>query len=406
MRGLRTFLVLLFAVTCVAQNSDKPKVRAITGFVRLTPSDMDQRLNEALQMLRSAKAVYEKRGYQVESVRITTQPFPEIVKGMSQADALALLQKFDAWVQKESVLGNIGPAKMHDADPNDGVELLKQVLTKTKVLNASMIVADQDGIHWNSVRAAASVVKYAAENSERSQGTFSFTAIAMLAPYAPFYPGSYHTGPGHEFAIGLEGANVVQHVFATTTMANAAADLTRELSKYAVECEAIAKEIAKSTGWAYKGLDPTPAPLAKVSIGAAIESLTKTKFGGSGTMTAAAAITQAVKAVPVQQIGYSGLMVPVLEDETLAQRWSEGTFNIDSLLAYSAVCGTGLDTIPLPGDVTEDQLARIIGDMATLAFKWRKPLSARLQPVAGKKVGDRTDYNDPYLTNAVLQPLP
>jgi hypothetical protein len=79
---------------------------------------------------------------------------------------------------------------------------------------------------------------------------------------------------------------------------------------------------------------------------------------------------------------------------------------MDMLLAYSAVCGTGLDTIPLPGDVSEEQLTRILSDMATLAVKWKKPLSARLQPVAGKKAGDRTDYDDPFLVNATLQKLP
>ena len=117
-------------------------------------------------------------------------------------------------------------------------------------------------------------------------------------------------------------------------------------------------------------------------------------------------ITQAVRSVPVKQVGYVGLMVPVLEDERLAERWSQGAYTIDSLLAYSAVCGTGLDTIPLPGDVSEKQLARILGDMASLAFKWKKPLSARLQPVSGKKAGDRTEFDDPFLTNAVLQALP
>jgi uncharacterized protein (UPF0210 family) len=274
------------------------------------------------------------------------------------------------------------------------------------VLESSIIVADKDGIHWKSVRAAADVVKYAEDNSAHSQGTFNFTATAMLDPYGPFFPGSYHLGMGGEFAIGLEGANVVQHVFSTATMADASERLTAELSKYAVECEGIAKEAAQSSGWRYKGLDPTPAPLGKVSIGGAIESLIKGKFGASGTMTAAAAITRAVKAVPVQQVGYSGLMVPVLEDAVLAQRWSEGTFNTDSVLAYSAVCGTGLDTIPLPGDVTKDQLAAMIGDMASLAWKWKKPLSARLQPVRGKRAGDKTDFDDPFLTNAVLQKAP
>jgi uncharacterized protein (UPF0210 family) len=325
---------------------------------------------------------------------------------MSPDQALSLLQKIDAWAQKNSVDPNIGPAMLHDSDPMDGVELLKQVLTKTKTLEGSIIVADQDGIHWKSVQAAADIVKYAAEHSEHSQGTFNFTATAMLAPYGPFFPGSYHDGVGGEFSIGLEGASVVQRVFASSTMADASERLSTELSKYAVECEGIAKEAAQSTGWKYKGLDPTPAPLGKVSIGAAIESLTKTKFGSSGTMTAAAAITRAVKAIPVQQIGYSGLMIPVLEDALLAQRWSEGTFNIDSVLAYSAVCGTGLDTIPLPGDVTTEQLTRIIGDMATLAFKWKKPLSARLQPVKGKKPGEKTEFDDPFLTNATVQRLP
>jgi uncharacterized protein len=154
------------------------------------------------------------------------------------------------------------------------------------------------------------------------------------------------------------------------------------------------------------GVDPTPAPMGDVSIGAAMESYTGAKFGSSGTMTAALIITTAVKAVPVKQIGYAGLMVPVMEDKLLAKRWAEGTYNTDSLLAYSAVCGTGLDTIPLPGDVSIDQIARMLGDVASLAWKWRKPLSARLLPVKGKKAGDSTEFHDQYLFNTTLHGLP
>jgi uncharacterized protein (UPF0210 family) len=79
---------------------------------------------------------------------------------------------------------------------------------------------------------------------------------------------------------------------------------------------------------------------------------------------------------------------------------------MDALLAYSAVCGAGLDTIPLPGDVTVEQMERMMADMAALALKWNKPLSARLQPVAGKKAGEKTDFDDPFLVNAVIQKLP
>ena len=79
---------------------------------------------------------------------------------------------------------------------------------------------------------------------------------------------------------------------------------------------------------------------------------------------------------------------------------------MDTLMSYSAVCGTGLDTIPLPGDTTIDQLTRIIGDLATLSAKWNKPLSARLQPVTGKKAGEQTEFEDPYIFNTTIHALP
>ena len=152
-------------------------------------------------------------------------------------------------------------------------------------------------------------------------------------------------------------------------------------------------------------MDLSPAPAKDVSIGAALEDLTQQPFGSSGTLTAAATVTAAIRDIHVKRTGYNGLMIPILEDERLAQRWSEGNISIDGLLSYSAVCGTGLDTVPLPGDTTEQQLDLIIGDMASLAFKWKKPLSARLLPVANKAAGDTTDFDDPALTNATIQPL-
>ena len=164
-------------------------------------------------------------------------------------------------------------------------------------------------------------------------------------------------------------------------------------------------KVAALSGWAYAGIDPTPAPLGDVSIGRAIEAFTGGPFGASGTMTAAAIVTRAVRAAPVQQVGYAGLMVPVLEDNVLAKRWEEGTFNIDSLLAYSAVCASGLDTVPLPGDISEQQIARILGDVASLAYKWQKPLAARLLPAPGKKAGDRTEFEDSRMANTTVQKM-
>jgi len=385
-----------------------PKVRAITGFVRLDTVNYQRQIADALAVLRKAKAEFESRGYEVESLRLTTQPLAELVAGMGEDRALAFLKQLDDLSVKESFLPNVGPAMLHDSDNLATMHLLERALSTLPNIEASAIIADEDGIHWKTIRRTAELVKYVTEHSPRSQGNFNFTATAMLKPFAPFFPGSYHIGAGKQFAIGFEGANVVEDVFARDkgNVEVAIADLTAALTKHASVAAAVGDKVAGETGWSYVGLDPTPAPLGEVSIGAAIETFTGAKFGSSGTLTAARVITTAVKAVSVKQVGYSGLMVPVMEDKLLAQRWAESTYNVDSLLAYSAVCGTGLDTIPLPGEISAEQIERIFGDVASLALKWNKPLSARLQPVQGKKPGDRTDFQDPYLFNTTIHPLP
>jgi uncharacterized protein (UPF0210 family) len=398
----------LASQTSSPQAAANPKVRAITGFVRLDTANYQTQIADALAVLRKAKTEFESRGYQVESLRLTTQPLAELVAGMSEDRALAFLKQLDDLSVKESFLPNVGPAMLHDSDDPAAMHLLEKALSTLPNIEASAIIADEDGIHWKTIRRTAELVKYVTEHSPHSHGNFNFTATAMLKPFAPFFPGSYHIGAGKQFATGFEGANVVEDVFARDkgNIEVAIADLTAALTKHASVAAAVGDKVTGETGWSYVGLDPTPAPLGDVSIGAAIETFTGAKFGFSGTLTAARVITTAVQAVPVKQVGYSGLMVPVMEDKLLAQRWAESTYNIDSLLAYSAVCGTGLDTIPLPGDISADQMERIFGDVASLALKWNKPLSARLQPVQGKKPGDRTDFQDPYLFNTTIHSLP
>ncbi|TLY76475.1 MAG: DUF711 family protein [Gammaproteobacteria bacterium] len=403
-----SLLAIASAVAAHAQNYTKPKVRAITGFVRLDRVNYAPQIAETLAVLREAKREFEKQGYEVETIRIVTQPLGELVSGQSDAEALAFLKVLDDLSAKENFLPNVGPAMLRDSDDPRIMRLLARSLSSLPNIAGNAVLAGEDGIHWRVIRESAVLVRYVTDNSPGSRGNFNFTATAMLQPYGPFYPGAYHTGAGKQFSIGLEGANVVQEVFARThgDFGASVAELTRQLTVHAKVAESIGLRVAASKSWTFMGVDPTPAPLADVSIGAAVESSTGARFGSSGTMTAALIITTAVKAIAVKQIGYSGLMVPVMEDKLLARRWAEGSFNTDSLLAYSAVCGTGLDTVPFPGDITVDQLARIFGDVASLAWKWNKPLSARLQPVKGKSAGDQTDFRDQYLFNTTLHALP
>jgi uncharacterized protein (UPF0210 family) len=409
-RHLFRALVLAAALTLTttAQAYTLPKVRAITAFVRLDRASYKEQIEATLSVLHSAQGEFQKQGYEVETLRIVTQPLGELVSGQSESDALTLLKSLDEIGTKEGFIPCIGPAMLRDSDDPRTMRLLEKALSQFSNLQASSIIAADDGIHWKVIRETAALVHYVTEHSPHSQGNFGFTATAMLKPYGPFYPGAYHTGAGKQLSIGLEGANVVQEVFAQThgDFSKSVDELTKQLTVHAKVAEAVGERVAAATGWTFMGVDPTPAPLGDVSIGAAMETYSGGKFGSSGTLTAALVITTAVKAVPVKQVGYSGLMVPVMEDQVLAQRWAEGTYNTDDLLAYSSVCGTGLDTVPLPGDISVEQMTRIFGDVASLAWKWHKPLSARLQPVAGAKPGEQTQFSSRFLFNTTIHTPP
>jgi uncharacterized protein (UPF0210 family) len=385
----------------------KPIIRAITAFAKIDPSAVEESIASAAKMLKSAKASFEKSGYIVQTLRITTQPFQMVVRNMSREQILAFYRSLDASLTKEGIVAAIGPPFIHDPDHKQ-VEIFAEVLAKYTSLNGCILVADEKGISWPAVREAAFVMKYLEDHTAKGEGNFHFAAAASMDEYSPFFPTSYFLGPDHRFAIAMQGAGLVDEAFSSadadlhTAEDALAAILRRDLGPI----QKLATEIEHATGWNYEGIDASTAPLQEVSIGAALEKLIGSPVGSPGTMTAAALITRVLKDAPALRTGFNGLMLPVLEDVRLAQRWSEGRLTIDSLLAYSAVCGTGLDTVPLPGDVTLDQLSRIIGDVAALSVKWKKPLSVRLFPVPGKKAGDRTEFDNPYLVNATIQRLP
>jgi uncharacterized protein len=391
-----------------AASERKPKIRAITAFVRIDSSQYRQQLGEAVTVLRQAKTAFERGGYEVQTIRITTQPFTQYVGSRSAAKALDFFKSLDDLSKRDFFMLNIGPLILADSSDVAKVELLSQVLANTGV-HASLVVAGDDGVHWNAVRAAAQVMKYVENHSPNGANNFDFAAVAMVPSNVPFFPASNHNGAGHEFSVGWEAGAFVADVLAGANRDMKAAKklLSRAFDQQSRAVDAIATQVEKDSGWKFMGLDPTPAPITDSSIGAAIETLIGAKFGSSGTLSAAAVITEAERSISVRRIGYSGLMLPVLEDPVLAERWSEGTFDLDSLLAYSAVCGTGLDAIPLPGEASQQQLERIIGDMASLAFKWHKPLTARLIPAPGKKAGDRTDFDFGIakFPNTILKPL-
>jgi len=385
----------------------KPLVRAITGFVRINRDTYEALLEDALVTLNMVKTEFESEGFEVDTVRVTTPPLLEIVGQMPVDQALTVLGKIDDLAKSHHFVFNAGPAMQHDDDDPSIMSLVEQALSSFSNIQTSVIIADIDqGIHWETIRLSADVVRYISEHSPRSQGNLRFAALAMANPYSPFYPGSYFTEKGEQFAIGLECANVVQDVLVQDKgkFASALAELTSRLSQSRSTADAVVTKVGQETPWNCAGLNLVLSSVGSISVAGAIEAYTGEHFGSPGTLTAVRMITQAMQ--PVDPGGNSILPFPVVEEELLARRWAENTYGIDSLLAYAAMGSTGLDAIPLPGEIHPGQLKRILSDVAVLANKWNTPLSARLVPVAGKAAGDRTDFNDPSFVNTTVHALP
>jgi len=173
----------------------------------------------------------------------------------------------------------VGPAMLHHSDDTANVDILIDLISQTGV-SGNIVIADEQGIHWRAISQAAKAIKTIAERTPHGDANRSFSALAMIPPYGPYYPSSYHVGKGHVFTLAMEGANVVQEVFGKYKDPHEAEQqLTAAFTRYGKELESAAMSVEKSTGWKYQGIDLTPAPQRERSIGAAIESFTGGTFG-------------------------------------------------------------------------------------------------------------------------------
>src|SRR6516164_744508 len=152
---MRKILVLCCALAvCLAGASRassaevRPRIRAVTAFIEIDPNNYAGRIEEAQKFLAAAKEALNKAGFEGAGGRITTQPFPQYTKGMKTEEAVAFVAKLRETASKERSGLNIGPAMVRDNDDPAAASLLVEILSKVNV-NANLITADEQGIHWN-----------------------------------------------------------------------------------------------------------------------------------------------------------------------------------------------------------------------------------------------------------------
>ncbi len=378
------------------------QVRAVTVFSH--PEDITQ----AAKVAATVRLVLEAADYDVQTTRWALPPFPLLAA--DRAAAVDLARRMDAALPGYGLdYVALGPALPER--PETYAWLPEMLAGATRVF-ASAVVADDEGIHPAAVQASADVMAALAPLAPNGFANLRFAALASVPPGAPFFPAAYaprHLRRGDVLvALALEAADLAVTVFsAAATAEEARAALVAALESHGARLASLAAAAAEKHGGRFLGVDFSLAPFPDdaVSLGAALERLGVPALGSHGSLAAAAFLADAIDRAAFPRAGFSGLMLPVLEDTVLAARAAEGMLSVKDLLLFSAMCGTGLDTVPLPGDTSADQLAAVLADVAALARRLRKPLTARLMPMPGKQAGDAVKFDFPYFANSRVMPL-
>lgn len=374
------------------------KIRTITTGISFKSSTDFEKIEPAAEFNRKAKDFFEQQGYEVQTTRLATNSWEQYLADSTEGEILNEIHKIeDACRDLKVDFFNIGFASLPEK-----IRICSEIVKNTSLVSCSVKIGDAEaGINPESAKACAEAIKRIADETQNGMGNFRFCGWANCKPGIPFFPAAYHEGE-NSFSIGLECSDLLVKAFSLShnlleAERNFKAIIEGELKKV----EDVAQQISIEFQTRFRGIDASLAPSLQKeeSIAFAYEKFLPGKFGVPGTLAISAVITRVLKNLSVKTCGYSGLMLPVCEDFGLAQRASERTYNLVNLLLYSAVCGCGLDVVPLPGDITVETIQGILLEVATLAITLNKPLSARLFPSPGKKAGDMTDFNSPYLLN-------
>jgi uncharacterized protein (UPF0210 family) len=374
------------------------KIRTITTGVNLSYPVEELEIRKTAEFNLRARRIFENSGYEVQTLRVATQPWTEYLGSLSQNQIVAEIRN----IEKICINNGIDFLSIGTVNDQKSIDVIPAINKATTTIFATATIGDvKGGINYEAARRAAKAIVTISKTTDSGYGNIRFAALSNCPPDIPFFPASYHQGETC-FAIALEDSDLVAKAFEKSgNLIEAEKKLASIFATEVKKVADIAKEIERKEGILLQGIDVSEAPSLQEneSIAFAYEKLNLGKFGAPGTLAISGMITEVLQSLDVKKCGYSGLMLPILEDVGLATRCSEGLFGIDNILLYSAVCGTGLDCIPLPGNISEDKIYAILLDMATLSIKLDKPLSARLFPIPNKGAGEIAHFESPYLVD-------
>ncbi len=398
------------------------EIRAITFFTELPSHPNMQQMEQQIAPLGKQAAQVKKlltgAGFSVQSLRLASQPLEKIFPEGASAKHLALFASQYEQVAtkagfKHMALGTLGASLANDEATTEN-SLMKQLLAgipaiieATDWVFTSVQLADQaNGFKADCLPLAAQAVVDNSTVKEDGFGNLRYCIVANMPAFSPFFPAAWHDGScSTAFSMAIESADTIVDLLETFDNTDerwlAEPALTATFNSLGATLDQLGAQAAALTNIAYRGIDMTPSPYPSTarSFGRIVELLTNEPFGGPGTMAAIGLIKQSLDKASFNRAGYCAVMLLPLEDAVLAQNAINENFNLATLLACAAVGGTGLDVIPVSGDIPQKKIEGLMRDTAMLSMFLNKPLTVRLLPVPGQQAGELTQFNFDYFSS-------
>jgi hypothetical protein len=380
------------------------KIRSVTYFGK--PGDINNHnsFSAVGEFSSAAKSNFESAGFEVQTFRFAMPPFPLFLQDQSTSDVISYAMNLERILREYGFdYISLGPALPSHPE---SFSLIPDLIQSTESTFCSGLMTDfQNGISLSAVRACGDIIQKLSEQDPDGFANLYFAALGNVLPGTPFFPSAYADDHTPSFSIAVEGADLAVRSFkGASSFDDARSKLIAEIEFHGNQITTVSRDLERTTKTVYTGIDFSLAPFPdpELSTGTALESLGLSALGAHGSLAAAAFLADTIDRAEFPRTGFSGLFLPLLEDAVLAERAAEGILRIKDLLLYSAVCGTGLDTIPLPGNISADQISAILFDLAALSLRLNKPLTARLMPIPGKKAQEPTSFDFPYFANSKI----
>lgn len=332
-------------------------IRSICIFTDNPTPDSTSRLKDLVDIVNS-------KGYEVQTMRLCV---PNTISMKSLKDIFS----------DSEIYLNVGSISHESA-----LEQFNE-FTTGKDVNFTLDLSSED-IDENHGKLLFDIIKTAPAK------TFSFAYVFNHVSSSPYFPSANYERNG--FSIGLQSTDL-----------SANCNSLEEWFSVMSECWDEINSLF-STNSEFLGIDSSVAPLftGDSSFINFIKRL-GLNFSESVVSDTYMRITKFIKEANPNPVGLCGIMFPCLEDYDLTDEYTLGNFNLERNIFLSLHSGLGIDTYPIGINEKIENVVIVLKTIQGLSNKYSKPLAVRFVSDGKAKIGEKSNFNNPFLKDVVVR---